>query len=123
VCNKNNELPIYPSYLELIKSNDSERNVNFLDLNISIDNNNKIITNIFDKRNEFNFEIVKFQRFNSCLHKQVFKNIILSQIIRINRLCSPNVLKLQLNKLKEQLLKYGYNKNLVLNIIDNFKFK
>jgi len=77
----------YNKNLELIKSNKNVLHINFLDLNIINKRNGKIISDLFDKRNQFNFEIFKNQFFN-CLHKNVFKNIIKNHLIRINRLCS-----------------------------------
>ena len=45
---------IYPSELKLIKANNSDLVVSFLDLHLSVVNC-KIISKIYDKREDFNF--------------------------------------------------------------------
>ena len=51
---------IYPSELQLNKANTSDTKAAFLDLHLS--NANDIVsTKIYDKRGDFNFEIVNFQ--------------------------------------------------------------
>ena len=50
---------IYRSELRLIKANNSDLVVSFLDLHLSVVNG-KIISKIYDKREDFNFEIVNF---------------------------------------------------------------
>ena len=50
---------IYPAELQLNKANASDTEAAFLDLNLSIDNN-IVSTKIYDKRDDFNFDIVNF---------------------------------------------------------------
>ena len=50
---------IYPSELHLNKANTSDTEAAFLDLHLSI-SNDIISTNIYDKCNDFDFEIVNF---------------------------------------------------------------
>jgi len=110
----------YPKNLELIKSNNDLQCINFLDLNICYDDVNGFSTDLYDKRNDFKFNIAKFQFFNSCLHKNIFKNITLNQLIRINRLCSKKHVQKQIDMLKSQLMQYNYPSNLVNNYINSF---
>ena len=112
----------YPNYLELIKSNNNSNNINFLDINIYRNDNGDIITDIYDKRNDYEFEIAKSQYFHSCLHRNVFRNIIVNQLIRINRLCSNININKQVELLKKHLQKYNYPKIFVNNLINRFKF-
>ena len=50
---------MYPTELQLNKANSSDTEAPFLDLNLS--NTNGIVSyKIYDKRDDFNFEIVKF---------------------------------------------------------------
>ena len=56
-----------------------------MDLDIQIIDN-LIYTNIFDKRNSFNFNIIKIPFWDSNLHISVFRNIVLNYIHRNNRL-------------------------------------
>ena len=48
---------IYPSELQLNKANTSDTEAAFLDLHLSI-SNNIVSTKIYDKRDDFDFEIV-----------------------------------------------------------------
>ena len=50
---------IYPAELQLNKANASDTEAAFLDLNISI-HNDIVSTKIYDKRDDFNFDIVNF---------------------------------------------------------------
>ena len=50
---------IYPTELQLNKANSSNTEAPFLDLDLSI-TNDIVSTKIFDKQNNFNFEIVNF---------------------------------------------------------------
>ena len=50
---------IYPTELQLNKANSSDTEASFLDLNLSI-TNGKVSSKIYDKRDDFNFEIVNF---------------------------------------------------------------
>ena len=48
---------IYPTELQLNEANSSDTEAPFLDLNLSI-TNGKVSSKIYDKRDDFNFEIV-----------------------------------------------------------------
>ena len=50
---------IYPSELKLNKANTSDTKAAFLDLHLSI-SNDIVATKIYDKRDDFDFEIVNF---------------------------------------------------------------
>ena len=49
---------IYPTELQLNKANSSDTEAPFLDLNLSL-TNGIVSSNIYDNRDDFNFEIVK----------------------------------------------------------------
>ena len=51
---------IYPTELQLNKANSSDTEAPFLDLNLSITNGIISSKKIYDKRDDFNFEIVNF---------------------------------------------------------------
>ena len=55
---------IYPSELQLNKANTSDTEAAFLDLHLSI-SNDIVSTNIYDKRDDFDFDIVNFPFFDS----------------------------------------------------------
>ena len=50
---------IYPTELQLNKANSSDTEAPFLDLNLSI-TNGIVSSKVYDKRDDFNFEIVNF---------------------------------------------------------------
>ena len=50
---------IYPIELQLNKANPSDTEAPFLDFDLAI-TNGKVSTKIYDKREDFNFEIVNF---------------------------------------------------------------
>ena len=50
---------IYPSELQLNKANTSDTEAEFVDLHLSI-SNDIVSTKIYDKRDDFDFEIVSF---------------------------------------------------------------
>ena len=50
---------IYPAELQLNKANSSDTRAAFLDLNLSI-HNDIISTKIYDKRDDYSFDIVNF---------------------------------------------------------------
>ena len=50
---------IYPAELQLNKANASDNDAAFLDLNLSI-HNDTVSTKIYDKRDDFDFDIVNF---------------------------------------------------------------
>ena len=51
---------IYPTELQLNKANSSDTEAPFLDLNLSL-TNVKVSSKIYDKQDDFNFEIANFQ--------------------------------------------------------------
>ena len=75
----------YPKYLKLNATSSNTLKANCLDLNIEIIND-KIITKIYDKRQSFNFDIIKIPHWFSNLHINIFRNILLNFKYRINRL-------------------------------------
>ena len=72
---------IYPTELQLNKANSSDTEAPFLDLNLSI-TNGIASSQIYDKRDDFNFEIVNFQ-FRSTSY-----GVYISWLIRFARVCS-----------------------------------
>ena len=62
---------IYPSELQLNKANVSEAESSFLDLNLSI-SDDFVKTKIYDKRDDFDFDIVNFPLMFLVRHTVVF---------------------------------------------------
>ena len=82
-----NEIPnIYPQELVLNRTTESDVHVAYLDINISI-KHNYFTTNVFDKRDNFNFKIVNFPFLNSNIPNNPAYGVYMSQLVRIGRIC------------------------------------
>ena len=97
---------IYPPELILNKENKSNDHTSFLDIDITI-NNNEIITNLYDKRDDFNFEINSFPVLSSNIHKKRTHGVLISQLIRYSKICASltsftNKCNILINKLIKQ---------------------
>ena len=78
---------IYPTELHLKKANSSDTEAPFLDLNLSI---TMCIASskIYDKLDDFNFEIVNFPFLDGNHHRSPSYGVYISQLIRFARVCS-----------------------------------
>ena len=78
---------IYPTELQLNKANSSDTEAPFLDLNLSI-TNGIVSSKIYDKRDDFNFEIVNFPFLDGDVPRSPSNGVYISQLIRFARVCS-----------------------------------
>ena len=78
---------IYPSELQLNKANTSDTEAAFLDLHLSI-SNNIVSTKIYDKRDDFDFEIVNFPFLDGDVPRSTSYRVYISQLIRFARASS-----------------------------------
>ena len=108
---------IYPTELQLNKANSSDTEAPFLDLNLSI-TNGVVSTKIYDKRDDFNVEIVNFPFLNGDASRSSSYGVYISQLIRFARVCSSvddfNNRNLFLTA---KLLKQGYRYHKILKCI------
>ena len=72
---------IYPSALQLDKANSSEMEAPFLDLHLSI-LDGFISCKTFDKRDDFDFEIVNFLYLDGDVPRRASCSVYISQLIR-----------------------------------------
>ena len=70
---------IYPAELQLNKTNSSDTEAPFLDLNLSI-SNGTVSTKIYDKRNDF--DIVNFPFLDGDVPRRISYGVYISQLIR-----------------------------------------
>ena len=99
---------IYPSELQLNKANTSDTEAVFLDLHLSI-SNDIVSTKIYDKRDDFDFEIVNFPFLDCDVPRSTSYGVYISQLIRFARASSIVADFNTRNKLLTQkLLKQGY---------------
>ena len=78
---------IYPPELTLNKANESDSEVSFLDLHLSV-TNGTVITKIYDKRDDFNFDIVNYPHLDGDVPRATSYGVYISQLIRFARACS-----------------------------------
>ena len=75
---------IYPNELQLKKENNINTEATFLDLKIKIDNN-KFMTSLYDKRDNFNFDIVRMPHKCSNIPSKMFNSTISAELLRISK--------------------------------------
>ena len=114
---------IYHSELELNKANTSDTEAAFLDMDLSI-SNDIVSSKIYDKRDDFDFEIVNFPFLDGDVPHYTSYGIYISQLIRFARASSYVADFNTHNKLLSQkLLKQGYRYHKLcktyLNFIDD----
>ena len=111
---------IYPTELQLNKANSSDTEATFLDLNLLI-KNGIVSSKIYDKRDNFNFEIVNFPFLDGDVPRSPSYGVYISQLIRFARVCS-NVNDVN-NKnlfLTAKLLKQGYRYHKIRKAFSKF---
>ena len=99
---------IYPSELQLNKTNVSDTETSFLDLHLSI-SDGFIKTKIYLKRDDFNFDIVNFPFLDGDVPRSTSYGVYISQHIRFARVSSHVDDFTTRNKvLTAKLLRQGY---------------
>ena len=99
---------IYPPELQLNKANESDIQASFLDLNITL-KDTLIHTKIYDKRDDFNFDIVNFPHLEGDVPLAPSYGVYISQLIRYARSCTDVVDFNERNyNLTSRLLNQGY---------------
>ena len=78
---------IYPSELQLNKANVSDAEASFLDLHFPI-SDGFVKTRIYDKRVDFDFDIVNFPFLDGDVHRSTSYGVNISQLIRFARVAS-----------------------------------
>ena len=108
---------IYPPELQLNKANTSDTEAPFLDLHLSI-SNGFVSSKIYDKRDDFDFDIVNFPLLDGDVPRRPSYGVYISQLIRSARVCR-HVDKC--NKcLTAELLKQGYRYHKLRNAFSKF---
>ena len=111
---------IYPSELQLNTANTSDTKSRILDLHLSISNDN-ISTKLYDKRDDFDFEIVNMPLLDGNVPRSTSYGIYISQLIRFARASSYVTDFNTRNKLLiQKLLKQGYRYNKLRKTFSNF---
>ena len=98
----------YPSELQLNKANISDTEAPFLDLHLSVANG-FVSSKIYDKRDDFDFDIVNFPFLDGDVPRRASYGVYISQLIRFARVCNHVTDFNARNKsLTAKLLQQGY---------------
>ena len=73
---------IYPIELEIKDTTDTDRSASYLDLHLEIDSEGRFRTQLYDKRDDFNFPIVNFPFLCSSTPAAHAYGVYTSQLIR-----------------------------------------
>ena len=99
---------IYPSELQLSRAGASGADAPFLDLHLSI-SNGFVSSKIYDKRDDFDFDIVNFPFLDGDVPRRASYVVYISQLIRFARVCSHvNDFNTRNKCLTAKLLRQGY---------------
>ena len=102
---------IYPPQLTLIKANSDDSEAAFLDLNLTIIDG-VISTKIYDKRDDYNFDIVNYPHLDGDVPRATSYGVYISQLIRFARACnSVSDFNTRNQIITNKLLNQGYRYN------------
>ena len=110
---------IYPSELQLNKANTFDTKAAFLDLHLSI-SNDIVSTKIYDKRDDFDFEIVNFPFLDGDVPRSTSYEVYISQLIRFARASYVADFNTRNELLTQKLLKQGYRYHKLRKTFQNF---
>ena len=99
---------IYPPELTLKRTTESDTTLSYLDVSISICQG-KFITEVFDKRDNFNFNIVNYPYMCSNIPTKPTYGVYISLLIRISRICDKFDSFVKRHRLlTDRLIKQGF---------------
>jgi hypothetical protein len=76
---------IYPIELEIKDTTNTYRSASYFDLHLEMDNEGRLRTKLYDKRDDFNFPIVNFPFICSNIPAAPAYGVYISQMIRYSR--------------------------------------
>ena len=99
---------IYPTELQFNRANSSDTEAPVMDLNLCI-SNGTVSTKIYDKRDDFDFDIVNFPFLDGDVPRHTLYGVYISQLIRFARASSNlNDFNYRNKTLTAKLLRQGY---------------
>ena len=111
---------IYPPELTLNKANTLDTQVVFLDLSLSI-SNNIVTSKIYDKRDDFNFNIVNYPHLDGDVPRTTSYGVYMSQLVRFARVCGKVEDFNDRNKfITSKLLQQGFRYHKLRKTFSNF---
>ena len=112
---------IYPVELEIKDTTDADHHASYLDLLLKYDNFHRLQIKLYDKRDNFNFDIVNFPFLCSNIPQSPANGVFVSQLIRYARASSMYedfIMRSQL--LSSKLLKQGFTRNRLIATFKKF---
>ena len=110
---------IYPVELEIKETTDDKHHSSFLDLLLTFDFNGRLRVKIYDKRDDFNFDIVNFPFLCGNIPQSPSYGVYVSQLIRFARASTfYEDFLLRSRRLTSKLLGQGYKR---FRLISTFK--
>ena len=110
---------IYPTELQLNRANSSDTGAPFLDLNLCI-SNSIVSTKIYDKRDDFDFDIVSFPFLDGDVPWRTSYGVYISQLIRFAR-ASSNLNDFNYIVIKPLLPNFLGRAIVILNFVRRFR--
>ena len=112
---------IYPPELEIKETTESNCFTSFLDLHLEFDPGGHLSTKIYDKRDDFNFQIINFPNLQSNIPTSPAYGVYISQLIRYARACTHFTDFLIRHRfLRDRLLEQGYKKIRLIRSLKKF---
>ena len=105
---------IYPASLKLNKENEGSLEAHVLDLSIKITTEGKFDVSLYDKRDDFPFDITQFMPAKSNVASSTLYGVFSSQFIRYFRICNNFYgFRTRVMGLVNLFVSLGYNKRLI----------
>ena len=112
---------IYPSELEIKETTDTASSASFLDIFLEFDSSGHLSTRIYDKRDDFNFEIINFPHLSSNIPTSPAYGVYISQLIRYARACSSYSEFVKRHRcLSKKLMNQGFQKERLVLFLKKF---
>ena len=103
---------IYPSELTLEPSHGTGLEDHFLDLNINMSDNNKLSFKMYNKMDDFDFEVINFPFPESNIHSNITYSAFFSLLLKYARICSNYIdFKNRCKILSQKLILRGFSAN------------
>ena len=114
---------IYPNELELKETTESNTSCSFLDL-LLFNDNEELKFRIYDKRDDFNFEIINYPHLSSNIPTGPAYGVYVSRLIAFARICSDfSDFSKRHKLLVTKLLRQGYSKTKLKKAFSKFQNK
>ena len=111
---------IYPKSLTVNKENISSLSANYLDVSITV-SNKKFITKIYDKRDDFKFNVNSLPHASSKINLHSASHVYIGQLLRPAYTCTELIdFHKQNNIIVTKLMKNGFTKKKLIIILKKF---